>query len=357
MSNILAYKTQHDLSLVVTTYASTMVIARRTFYLRNLEGSSIDSQTEHAIKIAEALAQEIYYITNFGLDKVAIKVGHKKVGEIVFDMKPKIENSRGFYYAVKFTFFNAFTYKWVKEGEQQRWNIPETMIDEDWHRSLVDRQKKQSFNLPCLIGKLSATQKQTQSFFHFGHWLSNRRKRRPTRFSLAFNNEDPTYQSFLSRFYIDGNLCLGNKRVFAADHKFDDVVGINYPFPKAKSKPFRHKSRLASQPNDDTDYVYIIQMGRKNIFKIGKSNDPQARLTTLQTSSPYELKIFHIFEADNASAAEESLHMAFSAARMEGEWFNLTNLQKSQVAEIKGFEDGKFTLGERHITAKELEQA
>jgi hypothetical protein len=51
-----------------------------------------------------------------------------------------------------------------------------------------------------------------------------------------------------------------------------------------------------------------MKFSRKDIYKIGKSDDPGSRLRSLQTASPHTLKLAHIFKADNASAAEESLH-------------------------------------------------
>ena len=107
------------------------------------------------------------------------------------------------------------------------------------------------------------------------------------------------------------------------------------------------KSRLASQPQDNTDYVYLIRMGRTKFYKIGKSNDPQGRLASMQTASPYKLKIVHVFKADNAAAAEEALHHRLHEARMEGEWFKLTDEQQRLLVSVTA-----FTLTRRLCTQK-----
>ena len=95
-------------------------------------------------------------------------------------------------------------------------------------------------------------------------------------------------------------------------------------------------------------------MERKIIFKIGKTNDPQGRLTSLQTASPYKLSMAHVFRADNAAAAEESLHAALFESKMEGEWFKLRDGQKQALSAVERFKEGKFVTRSRAVAAEEL---
>lgn len=126
------------------------------------------------------------------------------------------------------------------------------------------------------------------------------------------------------------------------------------PARKKKRTKAPRKSSLASQLTDNTDYVYVIQMGNRNVFKIGKSNDPGGRLANLQTASPYKLRLLHYFAADNASAAEEQLHAELNEKQMKGEWFRLTNEHKVALSTIDKFVNGQFMVGEKNVSVKEL---
>ena len=165
------------------------------------------------------------------------------------------------------------------------------------------------------------------------------------------------FNRFLARFSERGHLAVGNSRCFTLEGKPISIVGTYVPTPKRKRSKVPRKTYLASQATDTTDYVYIIRMGRNKLFKIGKTNDPQGRLTSLQTASPFKLSMFNLFQADNASAAEESLHAAFRDCRMEGEWFRLTDAQKTALAAIESFLEGKFIVAHDALTAEELRGA
>lgn len=95
-------------------------------------------------------------------------------------------------------------------------------------------------------------------------------------------------------------------------------------------------------PVDSTEYVYFIQAGRTRTFKIGKSNDPQGRLISLQTANPHQSKLVHTFKADNASAAEQELYRLLLGQRMTGEWFNITKVQQRSIASVQRLEQGQF---------------
>lgn len=95
-------------------------------------------------------------------------------------------------------------------------------------------------------------------------------------------------------------------------------------------------------------------MGQTKYYKIGKSNDPQGRLASLQTASPYKLKLLHVFKADNASAAEETLHHNFHNVRQNGEWFMLTDGQRDKLISIDGFVNKQFVVQEKALHLEQL---
>jgi len=81
--------------------------------------------------------------------------------------------------------------------------------------------------------------------------------------------------------------------------------------------------------------VYLIEMVGHDLVKIGKTTNVSARLSTLQTGSPYELRLFAVFcgkaECGNGEL-EESLHHSFAHLRIRGEWFKFTD----EIRALKG---------------------
>jgi hypothetical protein len=57
--------------------------------------------------------------------------------------------------------------------------------------------------------------------------------------------------------------------------------------------------------------------------KIGYSGDPEQRLSTLQIASHKKLVILGVIPGD--ISVEHRLHETFDAARLDGEWFDLTD--------------------------------
>ncbi len=67
--------------------------------------------------------------------------------------------------------------------------------------------------------------------------------------------------------------------------------------------------------------VYFIQCGHNGPVKIGKSDEPLARLRALQSANPYELKLIN--GIDGASIVEEKLiQKRFQHLRIRGEWYH-----------------------------------
>lgn len=72
--------------------------------------------------------------------------------------------------------------------------------------------------------------------------------------------------------------------------------------------------------------IYLINQVDTSLYKIGVSNRPDYRRRTLQTGSPYKLKLFGEWECEVESAveAERALHKKLSRFKTHGEWFDLT---------------------------------
>jgi len=89
--------------------------------------------------------------------------------------------------------------------------------------------------------------------------------------------------------------------------------------------PFRGRfAPFGSHPLPSTGgYVYVIS-GAHGLCKIGISGDPDARIATLRTSSPYALDLAYVTPAQDAFTVEQEAHQMLSRFRANGEWFGVT---------------------------------
>lgn len=70
-------------------------------------------------------------------------------------------------------------------------------------------------------------------------------------------------------------------------------------------------------------YVYLIGYG--NRLKIGKSNNPEVRLRSLQTAIPETLNLLGVIACSSEAEAftlEKKLHSEYSECHILGEWFD-----------------------------------
>lgn len=80
-----------------------------------------------------------------------------------------------------------------------------------------------------------------------------------------------------------------------------------------------------------TSYVYIIAHCERGLLKapvkIGRSNNPESRMATLQTGTPYDLDIvakFAMPDSRFANAIEGAFHTVMKEHCIRGEWYDLT---------------------------------
>jgi hypothetical protein len=63
-----------------------------------------------------------------------------------------------------------------------------------------------------------------------------------------------------------------------------------------------------------------------NLYKIGKSKNPEIREKTLQSEKP-SISIIKVFNKN----IENELHLKYEKQRIRGEWFNLSNIQVKYI--------------------------
>jgi hypothetical protein len=341
---MLQYDFLHDLSLTFTLYNKRPQKTSITFYLRNLTGVTLEEQTAEAEIIMGEVAEELYHITRVGIDKCVLKSGKQKLEEQTYPIYTPPDSLYYFHHGAVYSFSGRNNYQWmVNDQWYTSWNeqIKKGAVQD---RRIISKRKAFSFRLPCVASPLH---NRDSAFFV---WDKNA--------LVYWNRQDPLFQRFIGRFFENGYLCIGEKRYFAQNNSYR-IKGTYWSPPKSllpgkDRERFPRKTVLATQPTDNTNYVYLIRMGRTQFYKIGKSNDPRGRLTSLQTGSPQKLTLIHTFRADNASAAEEALHRVFHQQRNAGEWFKLSPAHKDKLVTILEYRNGLFNIGNQTCTADEL---
>lgn len=87
-------------------------------------------------------------------------------------------------------------------------------------------------------------------------------------------------------------------------------------------------------------YVYFIQaFGERDLvrIKIGKSQNPEARLSQLQVGSAVKLKLLGKVKCrddSHARSVEKFAHNIFHKQRKNGEWFNLSAQHIGQIKSL-----------------------
>lgn len=81
-------------------------------------------------------------------------------------------------------------------------------------------------------------------------------------------------------------------------------------------------------------FVYLIRCEVTGYHKIGKANDPEARLRELQCGSASKLRLRLTIPAKKRDGVnlEQALHTHFWNRRVRGEWFMLTREEVADLA-------------------------
>src|SRR4030042_5168 len=73
---------------------------------------------------------------------------------------------------------------------------------------------------------------------------------------------------------------------------------------------------ITNKFENNKDLYFVHQKGT-NLFKIGVSNNPEARLKALETANPNDLELFIIIK--NGGCLESDFHVFFSPFNMKNE--------------------------------------
>lgn len=70
--------------------------------------------------------------------------------------------------------------------------------------------------------------------------------------------------------------------------------------------------------------IYLIRVADTDLYKVGQSAHPQARLADLQATHPQDLHLVRLWPG--GPAAEARAHARLKARRVRGEWFDLAGI-------------------------------
>lgn len=110
-----------------------------------------------------------------------------------------------------------------------------------------------------------------------------------------------------------------------------------------------------------TPQVYFIRLAGTNVFKVGVSKNVPKRLTTLQSSNPYELELVAILKPFDiiAKEVETAFHqiLKYHNCHIRGEWFELNEKVISRLlfyCEKRKAEFYRLESCFRHLAAQTL---
>lgn len=83
-------------------------------------------------------------------------------------------------------------------------------------------------------------------------------------------------------------------------------------------------------------YIYIIK-AENGRFKIGRTRNLKSRMSGLRTSSATLFELIHSFRTSDSLKTEEFLHEKFAAARLHGEWFELSRESVAWLISLNDF--------------------
>lgn len=78
--------------------------------------------------------------------------------------------------------------------------------------------------------------------------------------------------------------------------------------------------------------IFVVDTSGDRFYKIGMASSFPARVSTHQTSSPFDVRVACAYFVGNMSAEERALHSMFDEKRIRGEWFRLSDDDLDSIA-------------------------
>lgn len=91
-------------------------------------------------------------------------------------------------------------------------------------------------------------------------------------------------------------------------------------------------------PEKDLGEVYFVQIERIGAIKIGWAKDANKRFYSLQSGSPYPLRVLYI-SSGHTKQDEKNVHILFDKYKMRGEWFHPDEKIFNYIDHCKEFDE------------------
>jgi hypothetical protein len=88
--------------------------------------------------------------------------------------------------------------------------------------------------------------------------------------------------------------------------------------------------------SENTMYLYLLQSGHSEYFKIGHSDNIEVRIANLQAGNPHGIRLVCSanMDRDAAISMEHTLHAVFAKLRSNREWFRLGAEESDFIKEL-----------------------
>lgn len=136
------------------------------------------------------------------------------------------------------------------------------------------------------------------------HWMIAIERDEASYYALP-EDDDPKTHDLANRLNW---ICPGKKNRWYLTGPDKNCVWLRDPSPRSTS-------------------TYIVEAVGQGLVKIGRSRDPWARLSSLQTANPRELRMVAVLVGD----VESTLHARHAVDRMGGEWFRFSESIRESI--------------------------
>jgi len=130
---------------------------------------------------------------------------------------------------------------------------------------------------------------------------------------------------------------------------YEKILASDYSSPYLKEKVFFELNPNLKNEEEPPQkvkkrklgFIYLIK-AKTGECKIGYSTNVQQRLKSFQSYPPFKYTLIHHFPSDDMDKSELFLHEKYSQKNIQGEWFNLSDSDISDLIRIEKFDSNEF---------------
>ena len=118
-------------------------------------------------------------------------------------------------------------------------------------------------------------------------------------------------------------------------NELEKLRGFAKSYPKQNRRYYRLYEDFLN-PKVEGGYIYLIQLGETDHYKIGITRHMDKRLSQLRSKCPIPLKVLYFWWGHDYRSVENFLHKRFADKRVKGEWFQLTSADLLTIVGLLG---------------------